>query len=536
MSRNGPTANAGIRPPQRRHPAEDPFTAPPAAQPQHWPPQYPEAMQQHAPYPEPQPAHGQYAEASAPQGQHPQGYYFPQPTAEPDPNYGYAPQAPAQAQQPPFSRFPPPPAQDYAPPAPQHAQSQLAQLQHAPAAPQWGQQPDPRGYDLGNYMPTASPGFAPAEPASFQPAPEHAHFQAQHDSMRMGSPQQGYPESDADYEDTLVEDEEEPRRGRRGLMIAAALVGAIGLGGALAYTYKTFVASSSVRAPVVKVTDFGPNKVKPDNADGKVFPYSDSKLANRLPDDANPARAAAPPGQADAQDERASDDPNAPRKVRIIPIQPGNAAAPGSPPMVPTGPAAAPARAANPIVTVPGVTLETMSPPPSAARAQLPPQALPPARAAAQPQPQVKVASVAPTAPAATDAAPAAKKAPPATVAAVPAAPAKKPVPKAAEANPAKTKTAAAPAVTSSAGTGGFVAVLSSQKSRMDALKVFADMQGKYSDVLSSKTPDVQEANLGEKGVWYRLVVGPPGSRDSASGICAQLKTAGYNGCWVTAY
>ena len=55
-------------------------------------------------------------------------------------------------------------------------------------------------------------------------------------------------------------------------------------------------------------------------------------------------------------------------------------------------------------------------------------------------------------------------------------------------------------------------------------------------DVLSSKTPDVQEANLGDKGVRYRAVVGPPGSRDAASGVCKQLKTAGYNDCWVTAY
>ena len=93
---------------------------------------------------------------------------------------------------------------------------------------------------------------------------------------------------------------------------------------------------------------------------------------------------------------------------------------------------------------------------------------------------------------------------------------------------------AAAAVVTAS--TSGYVAVLSSQKSRMDALKAFADLQQKYGDVLSSKTPDVQEANLGDKGVWFRAVVGPPVSRDAASGICSQLKAAGYAGCWVTAY
>jgi hypothetical protein len=61
-------------------------------------------------------------------------------------------------------------------------------------------------------------------------------------------------------------------------------------------------------------------------------------------------------------------------------------------------------------------------------------------------------------------------------------------------------------------------------------------MQQKYGEVLSSKTPDVQEANLGAKGVWFRAVVGPPSSREAASGLCSQLKSAGYSGCWVTAY
>ena len=80
--------------------------------------------------------------------------------------------------------------------------------------------------------------------------------------------------------------------------------------------------------------------------------------------------------------------------------------------------------------------------------------------------------------------------------------------------------------------------MLSSQKSRMDALKVFADLQQKYGSALSGKTPDVQEADLSARGLGtvYRLVVGPPGSRDAASGICNQIKAAGHKDCWVNAY
>ncbi|RTL67885.1 MAG: SPOR domain-containing protein [Hyphomicrobiales bacterium] len=90
--------------------------------------------------------------------------------------------------------------------------------------------------------------------------------------------------------------------------------------------------------------------------------------------------------------------------------------------------------------------------------------------------------------------------------------------------------------INSSNGALGYVAVLSSQKTRVDALKAFADAQQKHPDVLGTKTPDVQEANLGDKGMWYRAVVGPPGSREAAANLCGQLKSAGYNGCWVSAY
>jgi hypothetical protein len=123
---------------------------------------------------------------------------------------------------------------------------------------------------------------------------------------------------------------------------------------------------------------------------------------------------------------------------------------------------------------------------------------------------------------------PVAVASPPPAAPAAPAKAVKAPVPKS---KPAPVATAAA-----SNGGSGYVAVLSSKKTRMDALKAFADMQQKYGDVLGAKTPDVQEANLGDKGVWYRTVVGPPGSREAAANVCTQLKTAGHAGCWVTAY
>ena len=125
-----------------------------------------------------------------------------------------------------------------------------------------------------------------------------------------------------------------------------------------------------------------------------------------------------------------------------------------------------------------------------------------------------------------------------------PAAPPKKAVVKKVAAAAAAPSVATTPASTSVATTGngssGFVAVLASvprsDSSRLDALKRFADMQQKYGTVLSGKTPDVAEANLGAKGNYHRLVVGPPGSREQANALCGQLKSAGYPDCWVTSY
>jgi len=333
--------------------------------------------------------------------------------------------------------------------------------------------------------------------------PEPPPFAAAPDGPFRHARDHSYGEGDGDYDGDEEEDGDEPRRGRRGLIIAGALVGAIGLGGAMAYTYKNFIATPT-RAPVVKVTDSSPTKVKPSLTGGKEFANTDKKLLNRLEDD----------GQRSAADDRAAEDPNAPRRVRSIPISPPGAG----------GPSVAAA-------TVPGITLDNVGPAPSSApaapaRVQIPPgppppQAVPARADAAVPAPPVRVVSAPPPAPPQAQA-----ELPP---------PPRKVTPAAAPA-PQREAALPKPAVAATSSTSGYVAVLSSQKSRMDALKAFADLQQKYGDVLSSKTPDVQEANLGDKGIWYRAVVGPPVSRDAASGICSQLKAAGYVGCWVTAY
>jgi len=74
---------------------------------------------------------------------------------------------------------------------------------------------------------------------------------------------------------------------------------------------------------------------------------------------------------------------------------------------------------------------------------------------------------------------------------------------------------------------GGYVVQVSSQKSEADAHASFRALQGKFPAVLGSRSPLIKRADLGDKGVYYRAMVGPFGSSDEASQFCGNLKTAG---------
>jgi hypothetical protein len=358
------------------------------------------------------------------------------------------------------------------------------------AAQQWGQPGGAQAYEL-NYQ-----AYAGAEPSPF-------HQPAQHQQ------QQDYAEPDQDYNDEFFEDEE-PRRGRRWALIAIALVGAIGVGGALAYTYRSLIAPYAGRVPLVKAD---PNvKVKPDNRGGKDFAATERKLPVRVPEEA--AKSTDP-----ATGQEAPSDPG-PRVVKSIPIAPPGSVAASSP-------------QASTAPSVPGITLYQ---PPQRGQAQQQQQ---------QPQEQAAAPSSPPVLPAAA-ATPKVVPAPPPGRIVVGAAPGatdddpSQAAPPAAKRAPGQNPVvpASRPGSTKPGLGMGYVAVLSSQKSSMDALKLYADMREKYPAVLGDKTPDVQEADLSARGLgtMYRLVVGPPGSHNAASGVCAQLKTAGYEGCWVKEY
>lgn len=78
-----------------------------------------------------------------------------------------------------------------------------------------------------------------------------------------------------------------------------------------------------------------------------------------------------------------------------------------------------------------------------------------------------------------------------------------------------------------SSATGGYVVQISSQRSDADARASFKALQGKFPSVLGSRSPLIKKADLGDKGTYYRAMVGPFGSPEEAAQLCGSLKTAG---------
>jgi cell division septation protein DedD len=131
-------------------------------------------------------------------------------------------------------------------------------------------------------------------------------------------------------------------------------------------------------------------------------------------------------------------------------------------------------------------------------------------------------------------AAPAAAPAPVAQAAPPPAAaPAADPAPVAAI--PPKPKVAAADAAPVPAKPSQYVVQVGSKQNQTEALATFADMQQKYPTLLASYRPMVQKADLGAKGVWYRLRIGPIVDKSAATKLCGQLKSQGHPDCLVMA-
>ncbi|MGM4892198.1 SPOR domain-containing protein [Tardiphaga sp. 709] len=310
------------------------------------------------------------------------------------------------------------------------------------------------------------------------------------------------------YQDGYAEQEEAPKR--RGGMATVAIVLALAVvGTGAAFGYRTFMGSARTGEPPVIKAEPGPNKIVPPSAtaaaDGK--PIQDrlggaapERLVSReeqpvnvqdatkagprvvfppLNQNANPpSTASVSPSNKPMVGNGAMQGGDEPRKIRTFAVK-GDQSDAGATPAARQAPARIAAPAAVPAAAPAAAPRATNANASANAPMSLSPQAAPPA-AAAPPAPSPRMASTNPT-------------------------------------------QQAAPVASG----GGYVVQVSSQRSEGDAQASFRALQTKFPSVLGSRAPLIKKADLGDKGTYYRAMVGPFSSQDEASQVCGNLKSAG---------
>jgi hypothetical protein len=467
--------------------------------------------------PAPAPQYGQdHSQPAAPRYSEP----APPRYSDPTPTPRYAEDHAAHRDWPGLPQAPSFPSSDpFALPPQQHASplSALRYDNHGSPNPGYGSQAyaDPHGRVGTDGYPSDRAGFG----AGGFPAPPD----------RQGHAQPLYPQEPeagsmpAPHDDEFYDDEPRGRR-RKGLLTVAAVLGLAVIGTAGAFGYRSiFGSSGSSSAPPVIRASGEPSKVAPpaatsDTSAGK-FSYDrfgdagkDEQVVRREEKPVDLSKAAPPPrfpapAVANSPATRpagssttAANPPSAigePRRVRTVPIRPdqGGDAAQATP-LAQQSTSAVPPRQANAAAAEP--------PRPSSRVAS---RTAPPAAAAQAPSGNAPL-SLSPDANSNPLPPPGAQESFP-------------PPPRASAPPPARI--ASAPA----SGGGGYLVQVSSQRSEADAENAYRGIQSKYSSVLGSRPHTVRRADLGSKGVYYRAMVGPFGSREEAVQLCSSLKQAG---------
>lgn len=311
-----------------------------------------------------------------------------------------------------------------------------------------------------------------------------------------------------------------PQRGggRRGLLgLGLAVVGIVAFAGAILVVYGKGGGGTVDGAPPLLTADGTPTKMRPEQPGGIEVPHQDKLVYERLNERGakpNVERLLPPPEQP------------LPRPV-VTPQMP-------PPPPLPQAPTIAqvPPPPPGATATVPRLPTEAEPPPPVASSplAAPPPAPAPVVKAApppaAKPQP-VQTAAV----PAAQP--PAVKTQPQAAPAATPQA--AKPAPvqpvQTAAAPPPAAPAPTTPAPAKSPGAGGWRIQLASVRSEAEAASEWKRLTSRHGDALSGLSMQVAKADLGEKGVFYRVQgVGVDEARAKAA--CAALKAQNV-GCVV---
>jgi SPOR domain len=424
------------------------------------------------------------AEASAPES-YPENYTEPTPPPGPP---AWIRRANVRAQP------APPPQQDY-PPAvsPVHPLHRYA-AEHPEAELNYHQQ---QAYQVPEEQP---------DPSRYDDALYGQHESGEQDFV----PDPAYPDDPYAYHSDYPEDnlgEDQPRKQRGGMMTVAAILALAVVGTGGAFAYKTYLGSPRSGEPPIIKADNTPTKIVPAPTDGsakvpdrlaagdgteKIVPREEAPVDINaksggprvifppLNQNANPPSVAsvvpsnAPPPSAGPVPNNGTLPNSEPRKIKTLAVKgdqtDSTASQPATPPVA-TKPAAPPKAANVPAVRTPLTSAN--------ASATGPLSLSPEATAAGQ---------------------------------------------KLATTDPTQLPSRPSAAIT---GGGGYLVQVSSQRSESDAQASYKALQGKFPAVLGSHPPVIKRADLGDKGVYYRAMVGPFGSSEEAVQFCGSLKNAG---------
>ncbi len=78
----------------------------------------------------------------------------------------------------------------------------------------------------------------------------------------------------------------------------------------------------------------------------------------------------------------------------------------------------------------------------------------------------------------------------------------------------------------------GYVIQLAAARSEEAAQNHLRELQADHQDLLGNLSAEIQKAALAERGIFYRLYVGPFADREAAQNLCAALKEKGQD-CFV---
>jgi cell division protein FtsN len=269
--------------------------------------------------------------------------------------------------------------------------------------------------------------------------------------------------------DLSDDDAENEERSRLPLMIVIALVVLAAFTGVVWLAYNQGVARGRAGATIVIDAPDGPVRIAPGDAGGRT-PFTGLKIYGQ-------------PVPPDQEAEASNLAPAAPDLSAL-------AAA--------TAPAASPPQATT---EIPPVRLDP-GPPTAAPRAAVPPPAT-----AQAPRPAPQTATV---------------QAPPPATAQAP-----RPAPQTAAVQAPPPAAPPSPPGNGSAVSGAAVLQIGSFESAALADGAWTRFKARYADIAGELSDDVQRADLGARGIWYRLRVGPFKDRPSAISACQKLKTQG---------